>query len=47
MQTSADHGSRRRHDSRMTDERDEIWSFSGMLKVLFQHCTVNVLTVVH
>jgi len=33
MQTSADHRSRRRHVSRMTDEKGETWSPSGMSKV--------------
>ena len=33
MQTSADHRSRRRHASRMTDEKGETWSPSGMSKV--------------
>ena len=33
MQTSADHQSRRRHVSHMTDKRGETWSPSGMSKV--------------
>jgi len=33
MQKSADHRSRRRHVSRMTDEKGETWSPSGMSKV--------------
>jgi len=33
MQTSADHRSRQRHVSRMTDEKGETWSPSGMSKV--------------
>jgi len=33
MQTYADHRSRRRHVSHMTDERGETWSPSGMSKV--------------
>ena len=33
MQTSADYRSRRRHVSRMTDEKGETWSPSGMSKV--------------
>jgi len=33
MQTSADHQSRRRQVSHMTDERGETWSPSGMSKV--------------
>jgi len=33
MQTSADHRSRRRHVSHMTDEKGEPWSPSGMSKV--------------
>ena len=33
MQTSADHRHRRRHVSRMTDEKGETWSPSGMSKV--------------
>ena len=33
LQTSADHQSRRHHVSRMTDEKGETWSPSGMSKV--------------
>jgi len=33
MQTSADYRSRRRHVSRMTDEKGETWFPSGMSKV--------------
>jgi len=33
MQTSADYRSRRRHVSRMTDEKGETWSPSRMSKV--------------
>ena len=33
MQTSGDHRSRRRHVNRMTDEKGETWSPSGMSKV--------------
>jgi len=33
MQTSADYRSRRRHVSRVTDEKGETWSPSGMSKV--------------
>ena len=33
MHTSADYRSRRRHVSRMTDEKGETWSPSGMSKV--------------
>ena len=51
MQTSADHQSRWRHVSRMTDEKGETWSPSGMSKVrsrpesLVADCSVHVLVV--
>ena len=49
MQTSADHRSRRRHVSRMTDEKGETWSPSGMSKVrsrsesLVADCSMHAL----
>jgi len=49
MQTSADYRSRRRHVSRMTDEKGETWSPSGMSKVrsrpesLVADCSMHAL----
>jgi len=49
MQTSADHRSRRRHVSHMTDEKGETWSPSGMSKVrsrpesLVADCSMHAL----
>jgi len=49
MQTSADHWSRRRHVSHMTDEEGETWSPSGMSKVrskpksLVADCSMHAL----
>ena len=47
MQTSADHRSGRRHVSRMTDEKEETWSPSGMSKVrsisaVYQHARLGL-----
>ena len=48
MQTSADHRSRRRHVSHMTDEKGETWSPFGMSKVrsrpesLVADCSMHV-----
>ena len=49
VQTSADYRSRRRHVSRMTDEKGETWSTSGMSKVrsrpesLVADCSMHAL----
>ena len=51
MQTSADHWSRRRHVSRMTDKKGETWCPSGISKVrsrpksLVADCSMHAQTV--